>query len=211
MSRASGVHAGRFVHHAFCRRTATEIQRNVVRRAERNVFSRRRHARSDEKAITAWKSDLDEIRRIFDVGLFISRWRSLTSRTQTELEMNADTNVPDIPRDVPDTKATVSGLHRDITGVGIVVPEIRDSVSNVHPVIPNVNHGPAHPLSSVPEVRGDLGDARNTVFITQRNTLEVPGGAGGQNRTVCATRILPITEQPLIPVQSYARSEIPDQ
>ena len=189
----------------------TEIQKNVVRRAERNGISRRLHAKGDEKAITAWKSDLDGIRRIFDVGLFIPCWRSLTFRSQTELEMNADTNVPDIPHDVPDTKATVSGLHRDITGVEIVVPEIRDSVSNVHSVVPNVNHGPAHPPSSVPEIGGDLGDARNTVSITQRNTLNIPGDADGQNRTVCTTRFLPITEQPLIPVQSYARSEIPDQ
>ena len=151
----------------------SEIQKNVVRRAERNGISRRLHAKGDEKAITAWKSDLDVIRRIFDVGLFISRWRSLTFRSQTELEMNADTNV--------------------------------------HPVVPNVNHGPAHPPSSVPEIRGDLGDARNTVSITQRNTLNIPGDADGQNRTVCTTRFMPITEQPLIPVQSYARSEIPDQ
>ena len=48
----------------------TEIQRHIVKRGKRNVFFRSFYA-DNEETIAAWKSNLDEIRRIFDVCSFI--------------------------------------------------------------------------------------------------------------------------------------------
>jgi len=48
-------------------RTVDGIQGNIIKRRERNVISRRYHAKDDKEAIVTWNSDLDRIRRIFDV------------------------------------------------------------------------------------------------------------------------------------------------
>ena len=48
----------------------TNIQRNIIKRGKRNVFSRQFHARDNEKVIAAWRLDLDEIRRVFEVRSF---------------------------------------------------------------------------------------------------------------------------------------------
>jgi len=48
-------------------RTVEEIRRNIIKRGERNVISRRYHANDDKEAIAAWSLDLNRIRRVFDV------------------------------------------------------------------------------------------------------------------------------------------------
>jgi len=48
-------------------RTVDGIQKNIIKRGERNVISRRYHAKDDKEAIAAWNSDLNGIRRVFDV------------------------------------------------------------------------------------------------------------------------------------------------
>ena len=48
-------------------RTVDGIQKNIIKRGERNVISRRYRAKDDKEAIAAWNSDLNRIRRVFDV------------------------------------------------------------------------------------------------------------------------------------------------
>ena len=48
----------------------TEIQRNIVKRGKRRVFSRPFRAGDDEEAVAAWKLNLDKILRVFKVGSF---------------------------------------------------------------------------------------------------------------------------------------------
>ena len=48
-------------------RAADEIQRNIIERNKRNVFSRRYHAKDDKEAIATWRLDFNRIRRIIDV------------------------------------------------------------------------------------------------------------------------------------------------
>ena len=49
----------------------TEIQRNIIKRGKRNIFSRPFRTGDDEEAIAAWKLDLDKIRRVFEVESFL--------------------------------------------------------------------------------------------------------------------------------------------
>ena len=53
-------------------RTVYEIQENIIKRSKRNPISRRYHAKNDKEAIATWRSDLNGIRRVFNV-------RSVTS------------------------------------------------------------------------------------------------------------------------------------
>ena len=48
-------------------RAADEIQRNIIERNKRNVFSRRYHGKDDKEAIATWRLDFNRIRRIIDV------------------------------------------------------------------------------------------------------------------------------------------------
>ena len=52
---------------AFNRRVVAEIQGNITKRDKRNAISRRFHAKSDNEAIVAWRSDLNGIIHIFNV------------------------------------------------------------------------------------------------------------------------------------------------
>ena len=48
----------------------TEIQRNIVKRGKRRVFSRPFRAGDDEEAVATWKLDLDKILRVLEVRSF---------------------------------------------------------------------------------------------------------------------------------------------
>ena len=48
-------------------RTLGEIQENIIERGKRNPISRRYHAKDDKEAIATWRSDLNRIRRVFNV------------------------------------------------------------------------------------------------------------------------------------------------
>ena len=67
MSRTSNQYAGRVIHQGHNRSSVVEIQRHIVKRGKRSVFSRPFHTKDDSKAIAAWRSDLDRIRRDFEV------------------------------------------------------------------------------------------------------------------------------------------------
>ena len=47
-----------------------EIQKNIIKRGKRSVFSRPFRAGHDEEAIAAWRLDFDKIRRTFEVRTF---------------------------------------------------------------------------------------------------------------------------------------------
>ena len=44
-----------------------EIQRHIGKRGKRRMFSRPFHKKDDNEPISAWKSDLDRIRRVVEV------------------------------------------------------------------------------------------------------------------------------------------------
>jgi len=48
-------------------RTVDGIQRNIIKRGKRNAISRRYHAKDDEEAIAAWRSELNRTLRVFNV------------------------------------------------------------------------------------------------------------------------------------------------
>jgi len=48
-------------------RAVAEIERNVIKQGNRNVVSRRLHAKTDKEKIAAWRLDLDKILQVFDV------------------------------------------------------------------------------------------------------------------------------------------------
>jgi len=48
-----------------------EIERNIIKQGNRNVVSRRLHAKNDKEKIAAWKLDLDKILQVFDVRSII--------------------------------------------------------------------------------------------------------------------------------------------
>ena len=62
------AHLGRFTYQAFNRRAVAEIRRKVSKRGKRNAVSRLLRAKDDKDAIAAWRSDLNRILLIFNVG-----------------------------------------------------------------------------------------------------------------------------------------------
>jgi len=54
----------------------TEIQRHIIERGKRNAISRRHHVKDEKEAIVGWRSDLDEILRVFNVCSVIFVLRS---------------------------------------------------------------------------------------------------------------------------------------
>ena len=49
-----------------------EVQRNIVKRNERNPISRCFHKKDDDEAIATWKLDLAGILRVFNVRAVVS-------------------------------------------------------------------------------------------------------------------------------------------
>ena len=131
MSRTRGPHYARFAYHGLDRRTVAEIQRNVTKKCNRNIFSRLLHASSDKDTIGAWKKRLDEFLRIFEVRPADSTRSSLIISSQTELAVN--------------TNVTVSGMRRDMSKVHDDVSKIREKIDgSVRPV----NVSPSNPRTT---------------------------------------------------------------
>ena len=100
MSRTRGPQYARFTYHGLDRRTVAEIQRNVTKKCNRNIFSRLVHASSDKDTINAWRKRLDEFLRIFEVRPVDSTWSSLIVPSQTELAVNTNATVFSMSRDL---------------------------------------------------------------------------------------------------------------
>jgi hypothetical protein len=63
---------------ALNRSMLAEIQRNIIKKSERNTVSRLFHANNDKGTITTWKSDLSRILLVFNVRSAVVVWLSLT-------------------------------------------------------------------------------------------------------------------------------------
>ena len=157
-----------------------EIQRHIVKRGKRNAISQRYHAKDDKKAITAWRSDLDGILRVFNVCSVTPARRSLTSRFQTELGIDARATTSDTHQNTTNKHTIVSDVHRDSSNAEVTVPNIRPGVSSTSPV--------------VSDVRSDVANTPTVVSDIHRNKLKGSEGMDGRNQAVSATRTLPVTE-----------------
>ena len=67
MSRTSDSFSGRFIHQGHNCSSTVEIQRYIIKKGKRSVFSRPFHTKDDGEAIAAWKLNLDRIRRVVEV------------------------------------------------------------------------------------------------------------------------------------------------
>jgi len=157
-----------------------EIQRHIIKRGKRNVISQRYHAKDDKKAITAWRSDLNRILHVFNVCFVTPARRSLTSRFQAELGINAHATISDTHTNTANKRTIVSDVHRDSPNADVVVPDIHHGVSNTRPI--------------VFDVRSDVANTRTVVSDIHRNKSKGREGADGRNQAVSATRTLPVTE-----------------
>ena len=112
----------------------------MIKWGKRNTISRRFHARDDEKAINAWRSDLDKIRRVFAVRSFTAVWRFLTLGSQTEPVINVGVDAPGICHEVPNSPTTVSEPPNDVVHNNPIVSEAQDDTPFVHTVASNSRH-----------------------------------------------------------------------
>ena len=144
-----------------------KIQRNIVKRGERNVISRHFHRKDDNEAIATWKLDLDRILHLFDVRSVTSLRSLLTFRFQTELEINTDVTDPDVRHDAANTHTTASEVRQTLPDATNVVPDVHYGVSNTHAVVSNIDH----------------------------NTLKNRGDTDSQNPRVGTSYTVPVTEQ----------------
>ena len=66
-----------------------EIQEKITERSRRNPVFRIVHATSDKETFASWRSELNRILHVFNVGSIVSVIRpSLTLRSQIELTMD---------------------------------------------------------------------------------------------------------------------------
>ena len=103
-------------YHALDRRTVAEIQRKVIKRSGRNVVSRLLHAKNDERAIAAWKSDLNRVLHVFNVCSLYSCSAAADHPSQTELTMNTHTIVVDMRRDMLKSRGDTDGQNLAVNG-----------------------------------------------------------------------------------------------
>lgn len=120
-------------------RVVAEIQGNIAKRDKRNAISRRFHAKSDNEAIVAWRSDLNGIIHVFSVRSFPSIWSLLTPhhfQKEPEITHIADSG---IRHDVANSCTTVSGVRMDANNL---VPDVRHDVSNTHAIASDIHRNP---------------------------------------------------------------------
>ena len=144
------------------------------------MISQRYHVKDDKKAITAWRSDLDGILRIFNVCFVTPARRSLTSRFQTELRIDACTTISDTRANTANKHTIASDVHRDSSNTNVISPDIHPGISNT---------GPA-----VSDVWSDIVNTPVVVSNIHSNKSKGREGADGRNQAVSAVRTLPVTE-----------------
>jgi hypothetical protein len=102
----------RFTYEGLGYRTVAEIQRNVVKRGERNAISRLLCAKNDKDRITTWKQDLNRILLVFNVRSAGSVWHLLTSFIQTELPTDSYPPISDIWHNAATGHRRVGGQYQ---------------------------------------------------------------------------------------------------
>jgi hypothetical protein len=160
----------------------TEIQRHIIKRSKRNVVSRFFRSKGDEKAIAAWRSNLDKIHRVFEVRPTTSTRWLLICRLQAELKANTDAKVPDVRPDPPKPRATISKPRR--TSSNTSVPEMRHDTLTNRPAVSGTDQRLAYSNLIVPKVQGDHVDGRPIASNSRHSTSESKSDMYGQNRMV---------------------------
>ena len=148
----------------------SDIERNIIKRCKRNVLSRQFRARDDEKAIAAWKLELDKIRQVFEVRSFTCTWRLLTSSLQTELAAVTDTTLSDIHREASATNTNTPDPQKG-------APETRATASDIH-------HGVTNPHPTLPNIQKGLSEGRIATVSMHHHTLKDQQGRDSKNRAV---------------------------
>ena len=197
-----------FAHRALNCRTVDEIQRNVIKRGERNAISRRFHAKDDKKAIAAWRLDFDRTLHVFIVRSVTSVWSPLNFRFQLELGTNAHSTT-DRTATRPATGQTITRpatgqtITRPATGQTITRPSTRHgtdqtavvdflTVETIAPDVPDVSK--THPTFSVS--RNDVENTHTIVSDISRSEVKAREDAGDRNQVVSTIRTLTVIEQP---------------
>ena len=156
-----------------------EIQRHIVKRGKRRVFSRPFHTKDDSEAIAAWRSDLDRIRRVVEV-------RSLASTFCLTI---VNILPPDRTRNRCKRPRCSSGHfghprntlrpHSDVSTAG--VPEYRPDVLRTGTVVPRIDHGSVHPHTILSDKA--VGDHTAASDVRHRTTKSREEG-GSRYRAV---------------------------
>ena len=151
---------------------------HVIKRGKRHALSRPFHAKDNEKAITAWKLELNRIRRTLEVRPFPCIFVKIPNfRLQAELAENADAGVHDVL--TPHTNAP--GLHA-VPNIGI--HEVRSDVLNAHVVVSSTHHNAVYTYPADSQVWRDSGGGMPSISSTRRNNLGILGDIDGKNRPV---------------------------
>ena len=95
-----------------------DIQRKIVKLGKRSGTSRLLHGNKDKETIAGWKSVLNRILHIFNVGSVAPPpEKLLTAPSQTELIMGTHVAVSDIHATVSETHAVVSDIRHDVSKI----------------------------------------------------------------------------------------------
>ena len=127
------------------------IQHHIVKRGKRPIYRQFFHAKDDEKLVAAWSSDLDEIRRVFEVRSFTPVGRLPTSSFHFQAESAKSTNIG--------------------------IPDAGDGTSNIHVTASEVRNELVDPCATASDV--DCGTPTNNEgdddrFRAVRNTRNLP-------------------------------------
>jgi len=110
-----------------------EIQRRIVEKRERGLFSRLAHAKNDKETIAAWKMDLIRILQVFNVCSAGPGRLSLIASFQTELALNTHTIVSDIRQDMLKGSEDNGGKDEAVSGIHALPINRTDSDSWLGP------------------------------------------------------------------------------
>lgn len=174
-----------FTYRGFNHRTVAEIQEKIAKRGGQGLLSRFGHAKNDKEAIASWRSDLNAIINILNVGSVVPAWPPLNVYFQTELAVN--------------TRANGSGVRRDVVDTREVVPTIRDNAMSTQPIIRDVQNG-------IINTRAPVSDA-------YRNMARSQEGTRSHRYSVNSTVYQPVTEcspfPRIVTVQRVPMTRIP--
>ena len=160
----------------------SDIERNIIKRGKRNALSRQFRARDDEKAIAAWKLELDKIRHVFEVRSFACTWRLLTSSLQTELAAATDTTLSDIHREAYASRTNTPDPQKGAPGTGAT--QVRPDVLNTPTTASDIHHSVTDPHPILPKIQKGLSEGRTTTVNMHHNTLKDQQGRDSKNRAV---------------------------
>lgn len=130
------------------------IRSKVSERSKQNAISRAFHAKNDSQTIASWRTDLNRILLVFNVGSVVFIRPTLTVHSQTELGLNI--------------YVTISNVRDDVANTHTAVAEVRQDVANTRAMVSDISRK----ILGSPE--GDHVDRRRLVSDTQTRTVPIP-------------------------------------